>query len=109
MAPPVMEVVERDVFFGQRVMIGRDVAAIHDELRIVVALGEIAKDLVVGAVLFDDEEDVLDAERGEVRDAAGVFEFGAVGGDHFARAGGELSRDRAPGMSDQRAFVLAWN
>ena len=36
------------------------------ELGIAVAFADVAEDLVVGAVLFDDEEDVLDAERGEV-------------------------------------------
>src|SRR5437764_1042118 len=78
----------------QRVMIGRDVAAVHDELGIAVALGDVAEDLVIGAVLLDDQEHVLHAQRGEVGNAAGRLEHRAVGGAHLARAGSDLRGER---------------
>ena len=65
----------------------------------------IAEDLIVGAVLLDDEEDVLDAERGEIGDAAGGFELGTVGGDDLARSGRDLCGTGA-GIFEQRAFIL---
>ena len=61
-----IEVVQQHVVAGQLVVVGRDVLAVHDECRIAVArraaLGilEIAEHLVVGAVLLDDVEHVLD-------------------------------------------------
>jgi hypothetical protein len=42
-------------------MIGCDVTAIDAQLGIAIALAEIAVNLVVGAVLFDDNEDMIDA------------------------------------------------
>ena len=55
-----VEVVEEDETLRQRVSVGGDVAAEQRERRIAVALGEIAEHLIVGAVLADHVEDVLD-------------------------------------------------
>src|SRR5689334_9841207 len=57
-----VEIVEHDILLYQRVMIRGDVAAIHAQLGIAVAFAEVAEYLVVGAVLLDDEEDVLDPQ-----------------------------------------------
>src|SRR5215469_12005614 len=50
-------------------LVRRDVLAIHGERGIAVAdrvavRGEVAEELIVGAVLFDDVDDVLDAAAG---------------------------------------------
>ena len=55
-----VEVVEQDELLGQRVLVRRDVAAEQRQARIAVALLQIAEHLIVGAVLFHDEEHVLD-------------------------------------------------
>src|SRR5262245_42731872 len=89
-----VEIVEQHVFFGQGVMVGRDVAPIHDEFRVAVALRQIAKNLVVSAVFFDYEKDMLDSERSEIGDAAGGFELGTVGGNYLACAAGDLGGER---------------
>ena len=99
-----MEVVENHVFLGQRVMIRRDGAAEHGEFGIAVGLGQIAEDLIVGAVLLDDEQHVLNAQRDHVRHAAGRFELRAVGGDDFA-GGGRSCPAASAGNAHERAFV----
>ena len=53
-------VVEQRELLGQRVVIRRDVASELHERRIAVALRHVAEHLIVGAVLLDDVEDVLD-------------------------------------------------
>ena len=100
------EVVEQHVVFRQRVVIRRNVAAVEDQLGVAIALGDVAQNLVVGAVLFDDEEDVLNSQRRQIRDAARGLELRAVGGLHFARAGVDLRRN---GRRDlfQHPFILA--
>ncbi len=55
-----IQVVEQHELLGQRVLVRRDVAAEQRQARIAVALLEIAEHLIVGAVLFHDEQDVLD-------------------------------------------------
>jgi hypothetical protein len=46
--------------FGERVMIRRNRAAEIDERRIAVGLREIAEELIVRPILFDDVDDVLE-------------------------------------------------
>jgi len=58
-----VEIVEQHVLLGQGVVIRSDLTAVEDQLGVPIAFGDIAEDLVVGAVFLDDEEDVLDAER----------------------------------------------
>ncbi len=48
---------------GQRVLVGRDRLAELGEGRITVALRHVAVDLVIGPVLLDQQEDVLDRRR----------------------------------------------
>ncbi len=55
-----VEVVEQDELANERVRIGRHVLAEQRQVRIAVALGNVAEHLVVGAILADDVEDVLD-------------------------------------------------
>ena len=61
-----VEVVEQDEIAGELVVVGRDLFAIHANARVAVASGfaggvfEVAEDLVVGAVLLDDVENVFD-------------------------------------------------
>ena len=59
-----VEVVEQHELAGERVRIGRHVLAEEAERRIAVSLGDVPEDLVVGAVLPDDVEDVLDRRGG---------------------------------------------
>jgi hypothetical protein len=58
-----VEVVEEDEFPGQGVGVGGDLFPEQAEARVAVALLEVAQDLVVGAVLPDHVEHVLDGGR----------------------------------------------
>ena len=55
-----VEVVEQHELAGQGVVVGRDRLGEQADARLAVALGHVAEDLVVGAVLLDDVDDVLD-------------------------------------------------
>ena len=88
-----VEIVQEHVIAGQLMVVGRDVLAVHHQGRIAVArraaLGvfEVAEHLVVGAVLFDDVEHVLDraVAAGLVGDAAVALGHRAV--DRLRRVG----------------------
>ena len=56
-------VVEQDELTHHLVVVGRDLLAEDAERRVAVALGQIAEHLVVGAVLLDDVDDVLEDAR----------------------------------------------
>ena len=58
-----VEVVEQHELAGQGVMVGRDRLGEQAEVRVAVAFGHVAEDLVVGAVLLDDVDDILDRRR----------------------------------------------
>jgi hypothetical protein len=53
-------VIEQRKLLGERMMIRRDIAPELHERGIAVALRHIAEHLIVGAVLLEDVEDVLD-------------------------------------------------
>src|SRR5262249_4377904 len=55
-----VEIVEDDEVLRERVSVRRDVAPEARELRIAVAFAQVAENLIVGAVLANDVEDVLD-------------------------------------------------
>jgi hypothetical protein len=88
-------------FAGQGVGVGRDLLAEEAEGRIAVALLEVAQDLVVGAVLADHVEDVLDGEGSPTLRGMGEFagrpraQPRGIGvgrdGEDGLRVGGELS------------------
>ena len=59
----VVGVVVEAELLGQRVLVRRHVLAELRQRRVAVALGHVAVDLVVGAVLLDEQEDVLDRRR----------------------------------------------
>ena len=65
-----IEIVQQHKFLGELVLIGRDVAPEHHQRRIAVALRDVAEHLVVGAILFDDKDYVIDGGRvaGALRD-----------------------------------------
>ena len=58
-----IQVVEQHELFGQLVMVGRDLAAEHHQRRIAVAARHVAEDLIVGAILLDDVQHILDRRR----------------------------------------------
>ena len=87
-----VEVVQQHVFFGQRVMVGRNVAPVHHQLRITVGLRQIAKHLIVGTILLHDEKHVLYPERRQIRDPSRAFKLRAVRGRYLPRTGCDLSR-----------------
>ncbi|KDN82231.1 hypothetical protein KCH_59400 [Kitasatospora cheerisanensis KCTC 2395] len=80
----VVRVVVQAELPGQRVLVGRHVLAELGQRRVAVALRQVAEDLVVGAVLLDDQEDVLDRRRvaDPVRDGHGLVLLagGGLGG-----------------------------
>ena len=55
-----VEIVQQNELLHQSVMIGRNLASEMYQGRIAVALGKIAKDLVVRPILFDDVEHVFE-------------------------------------------------
>src|SRR5262249_3742420 len=55
-----VEVIEQYELLGDRVVIRRDFAAEENQAGVAVALGDIAENLDVRAILLDDVEDVLD-------------------------------------------------
>ncbi len=55
-----VEVVEQHELADQGVVVGRDGLGEQADARLAVAFGHVAEDLVVGAVLLDDVDDVLD-------------------------------------------------
>ena len=59
----VVGVVVEAELAGQRVLVRRHLLAELREARVAVALGHVAVDLVVGPVLLDQQEDVLDGRR----------------------------------------------
>lgn len=73
-----VEVIEQDEVAGELVMVGSDAFGEETELRIAVALREVAEDLVVGAVFLDDIEAVFD--RTDSPDAGRNGIVGAGGG-----------------------------
>src|SRR6185295_5232794 len=54
------EAVEQAEALGERVVVRRDLAREEQERGVAIALGQIAEDLIVGAVLLDDVDDVLE-------------------------------------------------
>ena len=58
-----VEVVEQHEFARQLVMIGRDVLAEQHQRGIAVAFLHVAEHLIVGAILLDDVDDVLDRRQ----------------------------------------------
>ena len=55
-----VEIVQQHELAGEPVQVGRDALREQAQLRIAVALRQVAQDLVVGAVLLDDVEAVFD-------------------------------------------------
>ena len=55
----VVEVVENAKLPRQLVLVGRDVFAVHHQRRIAVRLADVAEELVVGAVLLDHVDHVM--------------------------------------------------
>src|SRR5579863_1929619 len=59
----VVKVVDHAKLPRQLVLVGRDRLAVHRQRRVAVALANVAEDLVVGAVLFNDVDDVANGIR----------------------------------------------
>src|SRR5882672_2921557 len=61
-----IKIIEQDIVAGQLMLVGRHIFAVHNEIGISVSrrlargILEIAKDLVVRAILFNDIENVFD-------------------------------------------------
>ena len=81
-----IQVVEQHELLGQRVLVRRDVAAEERQARVAVALLQVAEHLIVGAVLFHDEEHVLDRRA-------------------LADLGGNHGRRRGAGRLEQRVAI----
>jgi hypothetical protein len=61
------EIVEKDKVKGQRVVVGSDLRAEKDQARVTVPFRNIAQDLVVGTVFFQNVKDILNWTRLSVR------------------------------------------
>ncbi len=58
-----VEIVEQHELLGEKVLVGGDILTEHHQRWVAVAARHVAEDLVVGAVLLDDVDDVLDERR----------------------------------------------
>ena len=112
----VVEVVERDEVRGERMQVGRRGLRELGERRVAVALREVAEHLIVGAVLLDDVDDVLDVLPQAWRRAARRRSLGAGAeqavGDRVRGERGELrgvgtGRMRKPAFSSCRMYWLS--
>src|ERR1022692_4325268 len=56
----VVEIVEHAELQSERVLVGRDVGAVERERWVAVADSQITEHLIIGAVLFNNVDDVLD-------------------------------------------------
>ena len=101
-----VKIVDQHVFIGQGMMVGRYVSPVHAQGGIALALAHVAQNLVVGAVLLDDEKHVLDSERGQVLHSACRFQLRRVRGAHFAHPRAQLRRKRGGNDFDQ-PLILA--
>ena len=57
------DAIEHDELLGERVLVRRDVAAVDHERAVAVAARQVTEDLVVGAILLDDIDDVPNERR----------------------------------------------
>ncbi len=81
-----IEIIEDAELTSELVLIGRDVLTVHRQGRIAIACAEITEDLVVGAIFFDDVDDVPDLVlTGGEADAVGIAARGVGFGDLLAR------------------------
>ena len=71
-------------------MVWSDVAAILHQLWIAVAAGDVAENLIVGAVLFNDKDDVLNAQLRRLFHSAGGLKFRRIRGGHLTGSRGNL-------------------
>ena len=91
--PADVSVVEQGELAGELAVVGHDRLAQAAQLRVAVALRQVAEDLVVGAVLLDDVEDVLDPAVVDLqRRPAGVGLPPVVPRDELGLAG-EVGRE----------------
>src|SRR5262249_52145369 len=81
------EVVAKGESLGQGAMVWGHVAPVKHEVGIAVARSEITENLIVRAVFFEDEDDVLD----QVRRSTAVVDGNRVAALHFA--GGAITVD----------------
>ena len=92
----VVEVVEKDEALRQGVLIRGDFLAIQGQRRVPVALGQIAKDLIVAAVLLDHVDHVFDLARFDAKAGHGAIGRASHGGSvlvvpyHLRRGAGEV-------------------
>ena len=89
-------VVEQDELADELVLIGSDLVAEDAEVWIAVAFLDVAEDLIVGAILLDDVDDVLD----EARFADALGNWRAAG---WSGRGGSAAWAMAP----RRMFLAA--
>ena len=89
-----VQIIEKEKLLGQTVLVGRHRTSENGESRIAVALWQVPKNLIVGAVLLDDINDMLDrrthphpigqdgsTNRGRLGRAQECVVIGSVGDD----------------------------
>ena len=81
----VVEVVENAELPRQLVLVGRDVFAIHHQRRIAVGLADVAEELIVGAVLLDDVDDVVNGIAAVLEDDLAGAAFHQIAAHNFFR------------------------
>jgi hypothetical protein len=101
-----MEVVEQNELLGQRVVVRRHLAPVHQQRRIPPPALDVREHLVVRPVLFDQQEDVLDAQLRNILHPARRLEPRARRRRHLALAGLQFGRRRV-GVAVEHAFIDA--
>src|SRR5208282_5850676 len=89
----VVEIIEHSELQRELVLVRRDVSAVHGERWVAVASGQVAKDLIVGAIFFQHIDHVTDRIA-----STSEFELAAIGANeivflNLARIGGKILVD----------------
>jgi hypothetical protein len=106
----VVEVVEHSELQGQLVLVGRDVFAVHGQRWVAIAHGQIAEDLIVGAIFFQNVDHVADGILSARRIRTCRHRSGKIVFFDLLRVGGQILVDvgeaeALDGTADQRRNV----
>ena len=81
----VIEVVQNAELASQLMLVGRNGFPIHAQRGIAIAGFQVAKNLVIGTILFDDIDDVLDRILARLERKSVAVAAEQIAGEHFIR------------------------
>src|ERR1019366_3729678 len=81
----VIEVVQDSELASQLMLVGRNGFPIHAQRRIAIARLEVTKNLIIGTILFDDIDDVLDGILARLEGKGVTVAAKQIAGERFIR------------------------